>query len=502
MVRRAFKIPLPALFLTVACLFMGELACGTDLYFAAMMAVTVCAAGITYNILGGLSTFSGMLYAMIAAGTVVISQFVKILLRQPADSHLADPALTATVYAIFFVATLFGSFTFRQIRLPLPHPAEPETELQTSSLYMLALVLGIAGDVLFNLTTVAYGNSEAHSQFNAVHSVGVALLALLPFAEIVAIDLRIRKSAGRHSLGIAAFVPLIVLVLTGLINTQRQWIFIAGLVYFLTCYFRGYRFRFRHYACAVSGALLFYFVLSPLELYTRSMVANQDFESRISASSAALAHADLRQVTSAESAVSLENEWEDYYWVSGSYLLSRVSLIRLDSNLIAACSNYHYGFNSIRQDLLQQLPHFVYPDKPEYASYDYLGRVSGVSAGDPWNTEPTFTLIADSFGSFGMLGVAITGLLLLPLALRVLEGIFDVSRPWGTAAFILFMQSLALASTVGILIGGTIRASIYLLALSYLCAMIAVFGATIVRFFFGSQRKRTILPAAGQTVES
>lgn len=500
MIRRAFKIPLSLLLGATACLLIGELLCGTNLHFAILMAITVCAAGITYNVLGGMATFSGMLYAVMAACSVVISQFVKILLLQPADSHIAAPNLTAAVYATFFVAALFGSFTFRQIRLPLPHPAEPKTDLQSSSLYILALVLGLIGDVLFNVNQLFYSGAAGESDFNVSRSVGVALIVFLTFAEIIAVDLRIRKTGGRHSFGMAAFIPWVATTFTGLIDTQRGPILAATAVYFFTCYFRGYRFRIKHYAAAAIFVVLMVFVVSPLELYTRTAIANQDLQNRVSITTSALANADLRQVTSAESALSSINDWEDYYWIPGAALLSRFSLIRLDSNLIAACSNNHYGFTSIKSDLLYHLPHFLYPGKPEYSSNDYLGRVSGVSAGIAGNSEPTFTVIADSFGSFGLLGAAITGYFLLPLSLRVLEEMFDVSRPWGTVAFITVLQSLA--STVGMLIGQTIRTPIYIVLLSYLCAVIAVFGQGIAGFFFGSEpNPRTAFSVAEQTIE-
>lgn len=472
MVRRPYKIPIMALFLAVLGLLIGELYCGTDLYFASMMALAVWAAGITYNILGGLGTLSGIAFAVLALGSVAISQFAKVLLGQPADSHIAAPGLTATVYATFYVCTIPGAFVFRHFRPPVPRTLEPKSEKQSRALYVIALVLGCVGQMIFSLTNVIYGNSAAETQFNSTHSVGVALAPFLAFAIVIAVDHRIRKTAGYHSFGSEAFLPSIISIVDGMVNTQRAEIIAPFLLYLFTCHLRGFRFRAKHYLAMVCFLLLFVFVISPLELYTRSVIANLYFQDRVARSLDVIAHRNLHEIIAVESAASYSDEFEDYYYLPGTTVLSRFSRIRLDSNLIDACSTDHYGLTAIKTDLLLQVPHFLYKEKPEYGSADFLGRVSGVSARDPWNTEPAFTMIGDSFGAFGFLGVALLGLIVLPLVLRVLESAFDPGQPWGTAALVTCVINAG--GTVGTLIAvALIRTPVYFVLASYICTLVA-----------------------------
>ena len=76
------------LFSVVAFLAVGELLSGTDLYFVVMMATAMICIGTTYNILGGASTIGGLYFSAYALGTLVISQFAKVLFFEAADQYL------------------------------------------------------------------------------------------------------------------------------------------------------------------------------------------------------------------------------------------------------------------------------------------------------------------------------------------------------------------------------------------------------------------------------
>ncbi|MGB7171715.1 MAG: hypothetical protein WBD32_22100, partial [Acidobacteriaceae bacterium] len=95
--------------MTVLALAVGELACGTSLYFVTMMTIAMLSIGFTYNLLGGLSTFSVIIFAAFALRTIVISQFAKVLLFEAADRNLAVPGLTITIYAVFYCSAMIGA---------------------------------------------------------------------------------------------------------------------------------------------------------------------------------------------------------------------------------------------------------------------------------------------------------------------------------------------------------------------------------------------------------
>lgn len=470
---RAFQIPFIPLLISGPAIFFGEVACGTNTLFAALMAVSVFCAGLTYNLLGGLGTLGGMAFAMLALRSVVISQIAKIVLRQPADSPMSEPLLTASVYATFYGAALVGCFTFGRLRLPLPRPAEPQAESQSSVLYFVCLVLGTLGSVLFELSNITYGTAQYQlTQFNGYHSAGVFLETVLPLSIVLAVDERIRKTDGLHSMGWKVMLPISIMAAGGVVDSQREAVITPFLLYFLTAYFRGFRFRAKHHLAAVSAVVFFVAVLSPFEMYLRIFIQNRDLEERAAAALTVLTSTQFRELAESTSVSDLDPN-EDYYVVPGTGVLSRLSRIRMDSNLIAGARSFHYGLRAATQDVLLQIPHFFYKDKPEYGSADYLGRVAGVLSDSNFQiSEPAFTMIADSFGAFSFLGTIFIGLVVLPLTISAYESMFDISRPWGTVALITLVTAIA-ESTVGRLVANDlIRTPVYIIMASYALGVI------------------------------
>ncbi len=215
---RAFKIPLLGLLATVGVLIVGELACGTGLYFVLMMAVTMLCIGTTYNMLGGLSRISGFLFTAMAAATIVISQFAKVLLFEPADHNLGAPNVTITVYAVYFFCAMVGVFVFGRARLRLPKPLEPTTSTQSRLLYFVSLTVGVAASTLFYIDEFG----TAQQQASLGHSIGLAFSYLILFSIVLAVDRRIRETNGKHSLDIRVIASGIAASFFQFLATSRQ----------------------------------------------------------------------------------------------------------------------------------------------------------------------------------------------------------------------------------------------------------------------------------------
>lgn len=471
---RAFKIPPLVLFASVISIALAQLAEGTDLYFMAMMALTLLCIGAVYNMLEGLSTLSGMAFAAMGLRWVVISQIAKIAVLQPADKYLDNPGLTVSVYAVFFVSLVVGVYFYRNTHVRLPAVWEPRSSTHTIILYAVALPVGIVGEIIFNIYNNAYSNAESTTQYNSSRSIGLALAAFVLFSLVLAVDRRIRKTNGRHSFGLTAFVPWAFATFAGFINTQRELILEPTVLYFLACYFRRYRFRTRHFLALGCILAAFNFFISPLELYTRAAIRGERLQDRIYTSVHTLMTARWDQLQAAAEAAPLLNtdEGSDYYNLPGTKVLGRLSEIRMDSNLIAACATQHYGFTAIRIDLLEDIPRFLDKKKPDYGSADYLGRVAGVTGDLEVHSEPSFTMVSDSFGAFSWMGVVLVPLIVLPLTFRLYESMFDISRPWGTVALVssvMLMPEGGVGRLVAIML---IRLPLYLIIASWTTGLI------------------------------
>ncbi|HEX3661076.1 MAG TPA: hypothetical protein VHU89_06570 [Acidobacteriaceae bacterium] len=476
-VRRAFLIPPLVLLTVVLALAVGELACGTGLYFVSMMAVTLCSIGITYNLLGGLSRISGFMFAGMAAQRIVISQFAKVILFEPADRNLLVPNLTIAVYAVFFLSLMVGVFLFARTRLPLPKPLEPTSLSQIRLLYFVSLIAGVIASTVLYID--AFGTSDQTKSVG--HGVGLAFSSLLLFSIVLAVDGRIRSTEGRHSLGIWVIVPCAIAEVFAYLQTSRMGEATPIVIYFLSCYVRGYRFRKRHYLTGLICAVLFQTLISPFALYSRPRMREAlSFRARLSEGYELLSSPpSWAALQDTQLGAQLGSEKDEYYSAPGTYVLSRLSLIRADSDLIAACSTgFHYGFKPLKLFLQENIPHILYKNKPQEGSSSvYIEGVIGSDVDSPgyWS----FTSISDAFGAFGWAGVVVFPFFILPIVFVVYDSMFDMARPWGTVA--LGMVALAGGVPMGATLTLLIKQPLYLWLMSVLTVGIS-------RLFTGSNR--------------
>ena len=462
---RIDRLPLLLIFGFVTLLAAGELAAGTSVHFVSMMAVGVFSACITFNLLGGLRTMSGLAFTMFASSTLVVGQIVKALLFERADQNLDVPQLTITVYAVFFLSLMVGCFLYAWVRLPLPHPYEPETSAQSRYLYFVSLVGGLVGSVALAVMTITGGAATD----TLAHGFARALSFLLPFSLVIAVDSRIRSTDGHHSIGWTALWPALAMMFLGFTDARRLPLIEPILVIFLTLHLRNYRFRRRHYIAAGVFIALFFLFISPFVLYARQWRGEGTLSGQTAAMVRALEAAPGQWSTiehnAAETAEggSASVSYIAHLW---AFTLNRFALIGPDSTLINACSTgFHYRFTALRLDFLSSLPRFLYKNKPDIGSNEYLGHLDGQEGDQFTTTYSTITPISDSFGAFGWLSVIAFPLIVMPAIYVVYESCFDMRRAWGTVAAVMLMTS---GGSMGdTIFAAMIRIPIYLIVLSW-----------------------------------
>jgi len=462
---KPLKIPSTIIFVTVALLAAGEVATGTQPIFAAYMAATLICIGVTYNLLGGIGTISGIAFSTFAASSIVISQFAKVILREPADKPLESAALTIKIYFVFYLCVMIGTFVYRSLRINLPKPLEPSTLAQADIQYKISLAVGVVASLAFEYYESAI---EPSARISTAHSIGLALSPLLLFSIVLGVQDRIRTSHGRHSLGIRALIPCAITVFFGFLETSRSHMLMAAAVYLFTCYVSGYRFRFKHLATLVLGIAAFNLVVSPFEIYSRGPMRELDFRGRLREGFELIRTVPAWSVVEEASLGGVESgSREEYYDRPGTFVLSRLSAIRADSNMISACSGgFHYGFTALKLDVRRSLPRFLDKNKPDTDGASYTGRVTGINGDDIENGEFVLTAISDSYGAFGWIGVIVVGMIGFPTVFIVYESMFDIHKPWGIVATGAFCFQFAEVSMGGML-GLLVRAPVAIVLLSY-----------------------------------
>jgi len=347
---KPYKIPAVLLFVTVALLAVGEIATGTRPFFALFMAGTLICIGITYNVLGGVSTIGGIAFAGFASCTIVISQFAKVILMEPADKTLESPELTIRVYFVFYLCALIGCFVYSRLRVRVLKPLEPKTPAQAQLQYGLSVSIGLVANLVYE---VYESSPNPEQRASTAHSLGLAFSVLLLFSLVLAVQGTIRGKQGRHSFGFKAFVPWFATVFFGFIETSRSHIMLSSVVYIFTCYASGYKFRRKHYLAAAAGVAFLAFVVSPFEIYARGPMKQLEFRERLPESVRLVAELPDWSVVKEPSSAGVDSgSREEYFELPGTFVLSRLSAIRADSNMINACAGgYHYGFTALKMDV-------------------------------------------------------------------------------------------------------------------------------------------------------
>ncbi len=465
---------LSPLVLTVSVVLVcaGQLALGTSVYFVCMVAIALFSVGLTYNMLGGLGRIAGIGFTSFALQTLVIGQIAKVMLLERADQNLFSPQLTITIYAVYFFSLMLGTFTFGWLRIHVPGPSEPATQGQLRMLYILSLAGGLVGAV--TLAVLDLGAREDVAGTTA-HGFARALAYLLPLSLVVAVDDRIRSTDGHHCFGWRAAVPTAAYIGLSFASTGRGQFAQPFVIIFLTAFLRGFKFRRTHKLAGVAVAVLLIFFISPFYLWARAWREQPTVRQQIST-----AWRLLREAPSQWSTITYDLGSGDvvatgagdaaYFPLAEAITLNRIVLIAKDSTLINACSTgFHYGFTAIKLDVGEQIPRFLYPNKPLIGSAEYLGHLDGQESDEIQTSFSTITSISDSYGGFGWLGVVVVPFVLLPAVFVVYESMFDISRPWGTTATVVLMS----IGSVGSIIADTlIKEPIYLILISWLAGAI------------------------------
>jgi hypothetical protein len=470
----------------VVCLLaVADLSTGTSPHFVLMMSVAVSSACVTYNLLGGVGTISGIGFAGFAGGTLLVSQIGKAILFERPDQGLNAPELTISVYAVYYFSLLVGTFLFARLRLPLPKPAEPETSSQSRNLYLIALVVGSLANLELMIASLAGGSAL----ISVTHGISRALAYLLPLSVVLAVDDRIRSTDGKHFFGWLAFWPTLGMELQGFLSASRGGFVTPIALIFLTCFLRNFRFKRRDYAMGSILGIAFFAVVSPYYLYSRAWRNGPSLTETATRMIQVAESAPSQWVTIQEevsNSATANPDATNYFNAAWAVTLNRFALIGPDSTLINACSTgFHYGFTSIKLDFFSQIPRFLYPSKPETSSATYLGQLDGQESDLVETTAfSTITPVSDSFGGFGWLGVVAFPLLVMPAVFAIYESMFDIRKPWGTVATVLLGFGIAGGSMGGTITETLIKTPLYILILSscavWVVRMIPASGDRIV----------------------
>ena len=410
-----------------------QLCCGTSPAFAALTALFCL---LTYGAVmaaGGLMSLTGVMVFYLAAQNVLVAQVAKVVLWQPADSHLLQPLTTMGVYDAGMFGIYAAATLFRRSRLSRRPPLfAPETD--PARLMWVAYV----STALFLFQSVFTRAVAVDAETGAQTTGGLfGLLQAIPFLFTLSVAsgtaYMVVSSQGRRSLGLVNLVPMLTVAALGTLGANREAVPDVIAVYFLTCY--AFRFRFRpiHFGFLAVGAYVAQFIFFPYALYARSIVRTPDLQKNIQLAAGLMQDviADpvkYQQLTYESKA---KTPWKFFYYGKAYPTLDRFSqMVVADAVIDAALRETNSEMDTITPGFLTVPPRFLLPDKPIGSPNTIIAhRVPGMLNKNDHGTGISMGFFCDAFASFSWPGAFCIPFLLM-FALLCVYSLFLSFRLW------------------------------------------------------------------------
>jgi hypothetical protein len=384
-----------------------QIAEGTSTYFALMVFGTIMLWVFSFNVIGGLDRVSGMLIFGQGGLGFVTPEVVKAMLGEAADSRLAVPDLTVTVYFVAQTIILIVCYLVALIRPKKALLDAPQDRYRLREMAIGAATLGFGSIVLLNL----FGKYSAKSGGWAT-----ALLQLmayvLPFAMALSIISEVKKTNGRRTINLLTISISTYLVYLGFVHSAKEALITPFAIYVVCCACMRVEFKPLKLLTLLSACLLVFFFFFPLvqsyhstEQATKGLTFS-DIADKLTNSAEYVR--EYNQKRDSE----LQEGKEGEYFGHEAGLFARYSLISLDAQLIESAKDGDYmGYQGIYEAVINWIPHFLLPNKPaDFNSETYFHRLPQANQED-LTTGISFGVVGTSYVMGGWTALVI----LLPL---------------------------------------------------------------------------------------
>jgi hypothetical protein len=403
----------------------------------------------------GVFTAIGLLNLVLVGRTLLGAYLAKnAFLQQPISADMLDPNATAAVMLGGFSAVWLATIAVKRWIRVIPIF---ETITEPRRLMALFLLILIAGAV--SAIAVRISGSDGEVLAGGIWGVAKALGSTRNLALPILMMYLWRTGSARWLTH--PFVLLLTLVLFGLgvLSTSKQAM-AEPLVFFAIMAIA--RYGWRHpvaWACIPIAICAFQFFILPISQYARFAGGNYK-----DVRQAAQATADIvvgyvtdsgfREFVRRSAATSGHASEGTAYLPENLVAMGRFALVGEADRLVSASDIFQpTGWDTVVNSLLVAVPHFLYPDKPQLGSGNFLARYTGDLPDRDLTTQVSYGFMANAYNAFGLAWVIplslITALLVLaPVALISSGTIF--SNPWSMFAVVSLHQVYAESSFSGL----------------------------------------------------
>lgn len=486
------RIPVPDRFnfkyvtIFAVLIFVAQELEGTDFVFSALTAVYILLWASAFNRTGGLRSASGAYIFFNGFLNVVVGLSYKVLLGQPGERNLQAPRSTMVVYCVGMAAMFVAAFVARG--LSLQKPLLPG--LNSLEEYRQAAVIAlVAGVVITGITTVGGGNGIVSilRQINKLPQLAVMLGTIY----------EIRRSGGKRSVNSVVIVSMVFLFILGLVSFGKEGMLLGFAAYICAAAIEGYNFPRKQVFAMVIGFSFFSYYLVPYSQLVRGYrVATVAGNAAV-----ALHYLSNLQATRDEfnaAIADFEITDEPHLYDKREGFMDRLIIFAADDNLINFTNKGNvFGFFPTYVAYANAIPHFLWPNKPEFNTGNVYAHELGELAEEDQTTGISFSAAADAYHQGKWLGL----LLLLPFDIFLYFIITDSivgSARWAPWALIPILDISEIGSQ------GGLSAPVYLFtygifAIAFMVWIIKVAAPFVIRVLL-QRRPPPIDVASLQTV--
>jgi hypothetical protein len=399
--------PIHALLITAVC-FLGQIATGTNLYTAFLLAVGLLAGLIAVPLAGGFASVSGLLTGILVASFLLIGMVVKILLNQPFDQSLSAPVHTSEMVALGFLGLLIGLLIQRQLPSPKRALIPP---IQDARMYLALtitfLVLGYGG---YFISVAADLGDETNTHTGGIMGIAHAFSSVRSFTIVPALYFAWARQGKRFMTHPLVLGILIMGSVLGVFATGKQES-MEPLLFYVAISFIRYGLRDKRLLALSAAGILYYgLIIYPYSQYVRHNGGRQgNLSSRLDAVRGTfwsmLTDPDFRRY--ANDKVSRNDTAARFFGTDKLDAFERFAMIsqadRLihDTDVLQAFS----GWETITWGLKMCIPSFIYHDKPVFGTGNYLGQITGEVSSGNQSTQISFGVLANFYNAFALPGV-------------------------------------------------------------------------------------------------
>ena len=460
------RVSLHYVALFAALLFVIQQLEGTALYFSAGCTAFILIAGIGFNLAGGFTRAAGAYLFFYSLLVVIVGVCHKAFLGEPGQSNLLDPETDIKVYVGGITAMVIAILVSRRLSRA---PGILSGVLKESQMFRASvgcIVFGIAGGSLIALLgESAFRLETAFTQLNV----------LLPLGVIIGVMHEIRRSGGTRSVNLPIMIGAIYsFSFYGLLYFSKQGMLLPIVCWLLPiCASRFRLSRLQIAGCALCSFFLFYYLM-PYSQYIRRFSA----EVNTISDRAQLCYDDLILDPGLSRRMLAEEPILPTYFNTPQGFWDRLQMVSVDDGLVNVTDNGKvFGLMPIKASILNAVPHFLWPNKPDFNFGNAYAHEVGPMSEEDVSTGISFSPTAEAYHMARWVGVFVVA----PIVWCVLFVEYDWlvgdlrTTPWG----LMFIALISHTAPEGMLSG-----TIYLMTFSTEAIIFCAFFSAWVAPYF------------------